>query len=64
MQLCFFTVIKGFAGKMSERNVERIVKKYADQIRPFFPDLPDKVYPHMFRRTRATDYTMMALTWN
>lgn len=50
----FYTVIKGSAGKMSERNVERIVKKYADQIRPLYPDLPDKVYPHMFRRTRAT----------
>lgn len=39
---------------MSERNVERIVKKYADLIRKDFPDLPDSVYPHMFRRSRGT----------
>lgn len=39
---------------MSERNVERIVKKYADLVRKDFPDLPDSVYPHMFRRSRGT----------
>lgn len=50
----FYTVIKGHMGRMSERNIERIVKKYADIIRPFHPDLPDSVYPHMLRRTRAT----------
>jgi hypothetical protein len=39
---------------MSERNIERIVKKYADLTREKHPDLPDPVYPHMFRRTRGT----------
>lgn len=39
---------------MTERNVERIVKKYADIVRKTYPDLPTSVYPHMFRRTRAT----------
>lgn len=40
--------------RMSERNVERIVQKYADIIRKDYPDLPDSVYPHMLRRTRGT----------
>jgi hypothetical protein len=39
---------------MSERNVERIVKKYADIVRKENPDMPMKVYPHMLRRTRAS----------
>lgn len=50
----FYTKTKGLVGKMSERNVERIIKKYADEIRPDYPELPATVYPHMLRRTRAT----------
>ena len=40
---------------MSRRNVQRIVKKYADHIRAGFPDMPASVHPHMIRRTRGTD---------
>ena len=50
-----FTVIKGHIGTMSTGNVERILKKYADQIRHNHPDLPKSVHPHMVRRTRATN---------
>lgn len=50
----FFTVIHGKMNHMSQRNVERIVKKYGDLVREDHPDLPETVYPHMFRRTRAT----------
>ena len=50
-----YTVIKGDMSRMSVGNVERIIKKYADQIRPDHPDLPKTVYPHMVRRTRATN---------
>ena len=49
-----YTTIHGVDQRMSERNVERIVKKYADIIRKDHPDLPDTVYPHMFRRSRGT----------
>ena len=49
----FFTTIHNQKGHMSRRNVERIVKKYADQIRQEHTDLPDSVYPHLLRRTRA-----------
>ena len=51
-----YTVIKGSTCRMSERNVERIVKKYADIVREENPDLPDSVYPHMLRRTRASGW--------
>lgn len=50
----FYTTIHGAAGHMSRRNVERVVKKYADAIRPEHPDLPESVSPHTIRRTRAT----------
>ena len=50
----FYTVIHGKMNHMSQRNVERIVKKYADLTRETHPSLPDTVYPHMFRRSRAT----------
>lgn len=49
-----YTVQHGHVSRMSERNVERIVKKYAAIIRDTYPDLPRNVYPHMLRRTHAT----------
>lgn len=51
-----YTEIKGITGRMSARNVERIVQKYADQIHSRFPSIPDKVYPHLLRRTRASGW--------
>ena len=51
-----YTVLRGEYGRMSSRNVERIVQKYADAIRSKHPDLPEKVYPHMIRRTRASKW--------
>ena len=49
-----YTVSHGEVHRMSERNVERIVKKYADITRLKYPSLPDPVYPHLLRRTRGT----------
>lgn len=49
----FYTVIKGHLSTMSTGNVERILNKYAEMIRPEHPSLPQKLYPHMLRRTRA-----------
>ena len=51
-----YTMIKGTTGRMSERNVERIVQKYADIVRRKGFSLPEKVYPHMLRRTRASGW--------
>ena len=53
--LLFYTIIKGRAGKMSEGNVERFMQQYADKARESCPDMPLRVYPHMLRRTKATN---------
>lgn len=51
----FYTIIHDKRNRMSPGNVERLINKYANSIRYDFPDLPAKVHPHMFRRTRATN---------
>lgn len=51
----FYTVIHERANAMSPGNAARIIDKYAEIIRQNYPELPDKVHPHMFRRTRATN---------
>ena len=51
----FYTVIKRKRDKMSSGNVQRMINRYADMAREFCPGLPERVHPHMFRRTRATD---------
>ena len=50
------TIIKGKTERMSERNVERIVKKYGDMVRKEKPDIPPQIYPHMLRRIRASGW--------
>jgi len=55
INLLFYTIIKGRAGKMSQGNVERFIQQYADKARESCPEVPPRVYPHMLRRTRATD---------
>ena len=54
-QPLIYTEIKGHKGRMSVGNVERIIKKYVEELRPTHPTLPQTVYPHMFRRTRSTN---------
>ena len=50
----FYSRVKGNIAPLSSGNIARIINKYADQIRPDCPELPERVHPHMFRRTRAT----------
>ncbi|MBP3902202.1 MAG: tyrosine-type recombinase/integrase [Blautia sp.] len=38
---------------MTTRNVQKLIKKYADKVRETH-DLPESVSPHTFRRTRGT----------
>ena len=40
---------------MSPGNVQRLIKKYAAQVKDLGFDIPQSVHPHMFRRTRATN---------
>jgi len=48
-----YTIIHGETHPMSVRNVERILNKYGKATKLTNPDLPDSIYPHMMRRTRA-----------
>jgi site-specific recombinase XerD len=52
--LLFYTVIHGNINKISECTVERFIKLYADSARKECPEIPNHVYPHMFRSYRAT----------
>lgn len=51
----FYTKSHGAICEMSPANVERIVQKHARAARATCPEVPERVYPHMFRRTRATE---------
>ena len=55
MNTLFNATIHEKVHAMSPGNVARIINKYAEIIRPDNTELPDKVHPHMFRRTRATN---------
>lgn len=48
-----YTVIDGNQKHMSTRNVQKLIKKYADKARENH-ELPKSVSPHTFRRTRGT----------
>lgn len=50
----FYTTIKGNSNKLSSSTIETFLQKYADQVRKVYSNIPLKVYPHMFRRSRAT----------
>lgn len=41
-------------GVASIRDLERIVRKYAETVRKEHPEIPGSIYPHMFRRSRAS----------
>ena len=48
-----YTEINGARHQMSIRNVQKLIKRYADKTRKDHK-LPDSVTPHTFRRTRGT----------
>lgn len=49
----FYTVRKGDRSQMSDDNVARFLKKYADRAREFCNEIPERVHPHMIRKSRA-----------
>ena len=51
----FFTTINGISNEMSSGNVRRFIQQYANEARDSGIDVPNTVYPHMLRRTRATN---------
>jgi len=52
--LLFYTLAKNQIGMISEANVERFIREYARKARSSCSSIPDRVHPHMFRRSRAT----------
>lgn len=50
-----YTVVKGKQDRMSIRNIQKLIKKYADKVKTDYADLPNSVSPHTFRRTRGTN---------
>lgn len=49
----FSTTIKGVTDRMSVGNVQRIIKKYAAQVRAGGVELPESVHCHMFRNPKV-----------
>jgi site-specific recombinase XerD len=49
----FYTTRKGSIGQMSDDNAARIIKKYADETRAHYQDMPDKITPHTLRKSRS-----------
>lgn len=51
--LLFYTVIKGQTGKMSADNVASFLKRYGASARLDCLEVPERIFPHLFRSTRA-----------
>lgn len=51
----FYTVRSGHATKVTDRNMRRILQDYATKARELDPSIPEHVYPHMIRRSGATN---------
>ena len=49
----FYTVIHRKMTQMSHDNVTRFLRKYGDMAKKECPDVPEKIHPHMVRRSRA-----------
>ena len=49
----FYTIRRHGRLPMSDDNVARFVRKYGTEAKAQCPDVPEKIHPHMFRRTRA-----------
>lgn len=52
-QPMFYTIHRKEKTPMSDDNVARFISKYAEKARIICPEMPQKVHPHMFRRSRA-----------
>ena len=51
--LMFYTVHRGERTPMSDDNVARFLKKYGMQARTICPEIPEKLHPHLLRKSRA-----------
>lgn len=51
--LLFYSVIRGSRHQLSDRRIRYILQKYGEQARLICPEVPENVYPHLFRHSRA-----------
>ncbi|EOS77688.1 hypothetical protein C819_00799 [Lachnospiraceae bacterium 10-1] len=49
----FYSVIHGKKQRLSDRRVRYILQKYGDKARSVCSEVPENVYPHLFRHSRA-----------
>ncbi len=49
----FYVRHRGKKTPMSDDNVARFIKKYGSTARAAYPEIPERIHPHMFRRSRA-----------
>lgn len=54
--LLFYSVISNTVKPLSPRTIQSFIKKYAALARKEMPSIPERVYTHMFRRSKATTY--------
>ncbi len=51
----FFTMHDGKPERISTRSIQEMISRTADKARLVDSSIPEKVHPHMFRRSRATN---------
>lgn len=51
----FYSVLNGKVAVLSDTCIRKILKQYADLARVDAPQIPKKIHPHLFRRSRGTD---------
>lgn len=51
----FYAIIKGQAAVLSDTCIRKILKHYATLARQEDPQIPLKIHPHLFRRSRGTN---------
>jgi site-specific recombinase XerD len=51
--LMFYTIRNGSKCQMSDDNVARFLSKYGESAKSDCSDVPDRVHPHLIRKTRA-----------
>lgn len=49
----FYSIIHGNKQRLSDRRVRYILQTYGEQARYVCPEVPENVYPHLFRHSRA-----------
>lgn len=49
----FYVERKGRVGPMSDDNIRKFLNEYGAAARLICPDVPEKIYPHLWRHSRA-----------